>query len=72
LVFLSTLPPILPFLFLTDIQLALRISNAIAIAMLFGCGYAFAQHTGLGPWRSGLVMVAIGCAMVGIAIALGG
>jgi hypothetical protein len=72
LVFLSTLPPVLPFLFVSDIQPALRISNAIAIAMLFACGYAFAQHTGLRPWRSGLLMVAIGCVMVGIAIALGG
>jgi hypothetical protein len=72
LVFLSTLPPVLPFLFMTDVQPALRISNGIAIAMLFACGYAFAQHTGLRPWRSGLMMVAFGCVMVAVAVALGG
>jgi VIT1/CCC1 family predicted Fe2+/Mn2+ transporter len=72
LVFMSTFPPVLPFLFMSDVPTALRVSNGIAIAMLFACGYAFARHTGLHPLRSGLVMVAIGCAMVGVAIALGG
>jgi hypothetical protein len=72
LVFLSTFPVVLPFLFTSNVQPALRVSNAIAIAMLFLCGYAFAQHSGLRPWRTGLVMVAVGCAMVGVAIALGG
>ena len=72
LVVLSTFPPVIPFLLMSDVPTALRVSNVIAIAMLFACGYAFAQHTGLRPLRSGLLMVAIGCAMVGIAIALGG
>ena len=72
LVFLSTFPVVLPFLFTNDVTLALRISNAIAIAMLFVCGYAFARHSGLAPWRSGLLMVGLGCAMVAVAIALGG
>jgi VIT1/CCC1 family predicted Fe2+/Mn2+ transporter len=72
LVFLSTFPVVLPFLFTSDVRLALSISNAIAIAMLFACGYAFAQHAGLRPLRSGLLMVAIGCAMVGVAMLLGG
>lgn len=72
LVVVSTLPPVLPFLVMSDVVVALRVSNAIAIAMLFACGYIFAQHAGLRPLRSGLVMVAIGCAMVAVAIALGG
>jgi hypothetical protein len=36
------------------------------------CGYAFARCTGLRPWSTGLLMVAIGCAMVGVAVMLGG
>lgn len=72
LVFLSTFPVVLPFLFTSDVQTALGFSNVIAIAMLFLCGYAFAQHSGLRPWLTGLAMVAVGCAMVGIAIVLGG
>jgi hypothetical protein len=71
-VFVSTFPVVVPFLFIADIQPALRVSNAIAIAMLFVCGYAFARGTGLRAWLTGLLMVAIGCAMVGVAIALGG
>jgi hypothetical protein len=72
LVFLSTFPVIIPFFFAETIQPALRVSNAIAIGMLFLCGYVFAQSTGLRPWPTGLVMVAIGVALTGVAVALGG
>jgi hypothetical protein len=72
LVFVSTFPPIIPFLLWSDVQSALRISNAVAIVMLFVCGYAYASSAGLRPWLTGLVMVAIGLAMVAVAVALGG
>jgi VIT family len=72
LVFLSTFPVTLPFIFIHQARLALRISNAVAIAMLFGCGYAFGRHSGFRPWRVGLVMVAVGVALVGLTIAFGG
>ena len=72
LVFVSTFPVVLPFLFIGEVRPALRLSNAVAIVMMFFCGYVFARCTGLRPWPTGLLMVAIGCAMVGIAIALGG
>lgn len=71
-VFASTFPVVVPFFFIGEVQPALRFSNAIAIAMLLTCGYAFARCTGLRPWPTGLLMVAIGCAMVGVAILLGG
>jgi hypothetical protein len=71
-VFLSTFPVVIPFLFINDVHLALRISNVIAIAMLFLCGYAFAKCIGRNPWTTGLLMVAIGCALVAVAITLGG
>jgi len=72
LVFVSTLPVVIPFTVLGNHQLALRISNAIAIVMLFLCGYAFGHYSGHRPWRMGLLMVIIGLVMVGITIALGG
>jgi hypothetical protein len=72
LVFLSTFPVVLPFMFTNDVRLALSISNVIAIALLFVCGFAFARHTGLNPWLAGVVMIAIGSAMVGVAMLLGG
>jgi hypothetical protein len=72
LVFVSTFPVVIPFLFVGEVGSALRLSNAVAIVMMFLCGYVFAQRSGLRPWPTGLLMVAIGCAMVGVAMALGG
>ena len=72
LVFLSTFPVVIPFIFIGDAKLALRLSNAIAIAMLFLCGYAFGRCAGLPPWPTGLSMVVVGGVLVGGAIALGG
>jgi hypothetical protein len=72
LVILSTFPVVLPFVIFDDAQLALRVSNAIAIILLFVCGFLFARYAGLRPWITGLVMVAVGVAQVSLAIALGG
>ncbi len=72
LVFLSTFPVVLPFVFMQDAMRALRVSNAIAIASLFLAGYSLGKYAGFRPWRSGFVMVAIGVVLVGVTIALGG
>jgi VIT1/CCC1 family predicted Fe2+/Mn2+ transporter len=72
LVFLSTFPVVIPFLFASDVKLALRVSNGIAILMLFMAGYAFGRHAGRRPWLTGLEMVILGGALVGITIGLGG
>jgi VIT1/CCC1 family predicted Fe2+/Mn2+ transporter len=72
IVFLSTLPLVLPFAFIDEIRLALRVSNGIAIAMMFASGYALGRHSGQHPWKLGLSMVMVGIALTGIAIALGG
>ncbi len=72
LVFLSTLPPTLPFLLTHEVRMAMRISNGIAMAMLFLTGFAYGRYAAHRPWRWGLSMVVIGGAMVAISIALGG
>lgn len=72
LVFLSTLPVIVPFIFMHDARLALRISNGIAIAMLFGAGFMLAGYAGVRRIPTGLAMVAIGAVLVALTIALGG
>lgn len=72
IVFLSTLPVVVPFMFMHDARLALRLSNAIAIAMLFGAGHMLAGYAGMRRVRTGLAMVGIGAALVGLTIALGG
>ncbi|HMK21468.1 MAG TPA: VIT1/CCC1 transporter family protein [Terriglobales bacterium] len=72
LVVFATLPVVLPFALVSDARRALRISNGIAIVMLFLTGYIFGRYAGHRPWRMGLLMVVLGSAMVGITIALGG
>lgn len=71
IVFLSTLPVVVPFALIHDVRLAQRISEATAIALLFGCGQMLARYAGLGRIRAGLAMVAIGAALVALMIALG-
>jgi VIT1/CCC1 family predicted Fe2+/Mn2+ transporter len=63
---------VVPFTFMKDVTLALRISNGIAIAMLFGMGYAFGNLTGRRPAWAGVGMVVFGSALVSATIALGG
>jgi VIT1/CCC1 family predicted Fe2+/Mn2+ transporter len=72
LVFLSTLPVVIPFIFMQSTLPAMRVSNAIAIAMLFLTGYAYGRLTGYHPWRVGIAMVVLGAILVSITIALGG
>jgi len=72
LVFASTLPVAIPFLLVRPAHLALRVSNAVAIAMLFLCGYAVGRMTGHRPWGTGLGMVVLGSALVAMTMALGG
>jgi len=72
LVFLSTFPVVLPFVFLADAERALRLSNGVAIAMMFVGGVGLGRYAGFRPFRTGLVMVALGAVLVAITIALGG
>ena len=72
MVFLSTLPVALPFLLFSEVGLALRVSNAIGVALLFFSGWALARFSGLRPVRFGLAMAAIGAVLVAMTMALGG
>jgi VIT1/CCC1 family predicted Fe2+/Mn2+ transporter len=77
LVFGATLPVVIPFIFVGNALRALRISNGIAIVMLFLTGYLFGRSAKYHPikyhpWRMGVAMVLVGCAMLGLTIALGG
>jgi len=78
LVFLSTLPVVIPFAlmrnetFQQNAHLVQRISNAIAITMLFFTGVSLGRYSFGKPWRTGLVMVALGLVLVAITMALGG
>ena len=71
-VFVTTFPVAVPFLFLQSAAVAIRVSNAIAIAMLFLAGFAYAHSVGRSPWLMGLSMVGLGGVLVALTIALGG
>jgi hypothetical protein len=72
LVTATAIPGVLPFLVLDDRSFALRVANAVQICLLFAVGFRWARHTGANPWWTGLVMVLLGLALVGICLALGG
>ncbi len=72
LVFACSFPAVLPFLFLDDPRLALRVSNAILLGLLFFVGWRAARHTLAKPWIAGLVFLLVGVLLVAVAIPLGG
>jgi len=71
-VVLSMFPLAIPFIFMHNAALALRVSNAIAIVMLFGMGYAFGRLTLRNPWSRGIAMVIVGLGLVALTKAFGG
>ena len=72
LVFLITLPVSVPFLFVKDVALALRLSNGVALVLLFAGGFALARYAGLRPVLTAVAYTAIGVILVVITMALGG
>ena len=72
LVFLSTLPVALPFMMVSDVRPAMRLSNTVAVALLFVTGFSFGRLSGRRPWLFGIGMVALGLVLVALTIALGG
>lgn len=72
LVFLATLPVALPFAVIHDAHRALRVSNGIALVMLFAGGYYLGRHAEAHPLRTGVATLAAGVLLVWATIALGG
>jgi VIT1/CCC1 family predicted Fe2+/Mn2+ transporter len=73
LVFASTFPVAIPFLLIESARPALRMSNLVAIVMLFIAGHAYGRVVGRpAPWKTGVGMVILGAGLVAMAIPLGG
>src|SRR5688500_16485551 len=72
LVFLSTFPVVIPFIVMRNAVPALRVSNGVAIVMLFITGFVYGRIAGRSPWLVGISMVFIGAVLSGMTIALGG
>jgi hypothetical protein len=72
LVFTCTLPVALPFIFINNTALALRLSNGIALLILFIGGFSVGRYAGFKPALSGIGILLLGMILVGLTIALGG
>ncbi len=72
LVTLTTFPVALPFLFISEVRPALRVSNGVALVMLFLSGWFLGRSSGLRPGLVGGAMTVLGAALVALTIALGG
>jgi VIT1/CCC1 family predicted Fe2+/Mn2+ transporter len=72
LVVLSTFPVVIPYAFIGELKLAMRVSNAVSLVTLFAGGWILGRYAGGSPWKSGLSMAAIGAALSAAIIALGG
>jgi VIT1/CCC1 family predicted Fe2+/Mn2+ transporter len=72
LVILVSVPAAIPFIVMDDARLALRISNAILLALLFITGWYWARYTLGKPWIAGISFLLGGLLLVVAAIALGG
>ena len=71
-VVISMFPLAIPFIFMHNAARALRVSNAIAIVMLFGMGYTYGRLTLRNPWSRGIAMVIVGFTLVALTKAFGG
>ncbi len=72
LVFTSTFPVVVPLIVVREPQLALTLSNAVAVLMLYVLGHSLGRYAGRSGWRIGLGLVLVGLFLVGLTMALGG
>jgi hypothetical protein len=72
LVIATALPAALPFLLIDAPWVALRVSNAILVGLLFVIGWQWGKHSYVNRWLAGTIFLVIGLALVVTAIALGG
>ena len=72
LVFTPTLPLVIPFLLFDSPQTAVRISHALAVAIMFVLGLRLGRWIGARPWMAGLTCAVLGMAIAAACMALGG
>jgi len=72
LVFISTFPVAIPFMLVKDAQVALRVSNLVAIVLMFLCGWFLAKYGGYNKLITSLSLTLIGVGLVALTISLGG
>lgn len=71
-VFVVTFPVTIPFMLMSQAGPALRVSNAVAIGLLFVLGFAYGRCIGRNKWLWAIWMVVLGVVLVAMTMALGG
>ncbi len=72
LVLLATFPILVPFILFSNVTVAVRVSNCIALAMLLWLGFWWARAVGANPYRISAGVTGVGLILVLITIVLGG
>lgn len=72
LVFLCTFPVALPFGLIDNLEIAMRVSNGVALLLLFVGGFLLARYAGFRRILTALIYTMIGIALVAFTMALGG
>jgi hypothetical protein len=72
LVVAATFPVVVPFMLFEQTALAVRVSNLVALAMLFIAGWMLSRYAGGSPWRGGTAMAVTGAVLMAAIMALGG
>ncbi|HEX4796081.1 MAG TPA: VIT1/CCC1 transporter family protein, partial [Humisphaera sp.] len=72
IVFGAAIPVLVPFILIRNEAVALRVSNGLILAMLFGVGWRWARFANLSRVRTGLSLLGLGLVLVLITIVLGG
>ena len=69
----ATFPVVLPFVLISDVAQAMRISQATTLAMLFLAGFALGRYAGHAkPLWTGFMMALFGAVLIAMVKALGG
>jgi VIT1/CCC1 family predicted Fe2+/Mn2+ transporter len=72
MVVISTFPVVIPFALVDELKLAMRLSNATGVVVLFVGGWMLARYAGGNPWKGGAAMAGVGAVLSAAIIALGG
>jgi len=72
LVFLCTFPVAIPFGLIDSLELAMRVSNGVALLLLFIGGFMLAGYAGFRRGITAIVYTLIGVLLVALTMALGG
>jgi VIT1/CCC1 family predicted Fe2+/Mn2+ transporter len=72
LVFICTFPVAIPFGFFDDLAVAIRVSNCVALLLLFAGGFILAGYAGFKRGITALLYTLIGVLLVVLTMALGG